>query len=246
MLLGPFFALIRSPLSNGPITSAALSALHSFFVCNLISANSISVGPALIELSSTVSHCKFEASDSSGDEVVLLKIMTIILDCVVSSSVGGFLGDVEVCEMLETILTTACQMRLSGVFEPLFIRSVRSLYYTEILRRSAESTMISIVRTIFSRLHTLDPAAEEARLLVNEEEPQHGEINMTVSTNAADTGDFLSQESEGVTSTGQENAASVTLKNAEHTAAAGVEVPSQTPSTPRPCKLPHLVLCFGS
>jgi len=115
-LLGPFFALIRSPLSNGPITSAALSALHSFFVCNLISTNSISLEPALVELSSTVSHCKFEASDSSGDEVVLLKIMTVILDCIVTSSVGGLLGDIEICEMLETVLTTACQMRLSGVF----------------------------------------------------------------------------------------------------------------------------------
>lgn len=115
-LLGPFFALIRSPLSNGPITSAALSALHSFFACNLISANSISLEPALVELSSTVSHCKFEASDSSGDEVVLLKIMTVIHDCIVTSNVGGLLGDIEICEMLETVLTTACQMRLSGVF----------------------------------------------------------------------------------------------------------------------------------
>ena len=114
VLLGPFFALIRSPISTGPITSAALSALHSFFVCGLISTNSVELEVALVELSSTVSHCKFEASDSSGDEVVLFKIMTVIHDCMVSSSVGGFLGDVEICEMLETVLTTCCQMRLSG------------------------------------------------------------------------------------------------------------------------------------
>ena len=128
VLLGPFFALIRSPLSNGPITSAALSALHSFFVCNLISENSISLEPALVELSGTVSHCKFEVSDSSGDEVVLLKIMTVILDCIVTNSVGRFLGDIEICEMLETVLTTACQMRLSGVFELLFVGGAPSFY----------------------------------------------------------------------------------------------------------------------
>ena len=115
-LLGPFFALIRSPISTGPITSAALSALHNFFVCGLISANSVELEIALVELSSTVSHCKFEASDSSGDEVVLLKIMTVIHDCMVGSSVGAFLGDVEICEMLETVLTTCCQMRLSGLW----------------------------------------------------------------------------------------------------------------------------------
>jgi golgi-specific brefeldin A-resistance guanine nucleotide exchange factor 1 len=114
-LLAPFFGIIRSPLSTGPITSTALSSLHNFFVCGLISMNSISVDSALVELSSTVSHCKFEASDSSSDEVVLLKIMTAIQDCM-CGSVGGLLGDVEVCEMLETVLTTCCQMRLSGKF----------------------------------------------------------------------------------------------------------------------------------
>jgi golgi-specific brefeldin A-resistance guanine nucleotide exchange factor 1 len=114
VLLAPFFAIVRSPLSTGPITSAALSALHNFFVCGLISANSVALESALVELSSTVSHCKFEASDSSGDEVVLLKIMIVIQDCMCGSSVGALLGDIEVCEMLETVLTTCCQMRLSG------------------------------------------------------------------------------------------------------------------------------------
>ncbi|KAN0075361.1 hypothetical protein V8E55_011384 [Tylopilus felleus] len=164
-LLGPFFALIRSPISTGPITSAALSALHNFFVCGLISANSVELEIALVELSSTVSHCKFEASDSSGDEVVLLKIMTVIHDCMVGSSVGAFLGDVEICEMLETVLTTCCQMRLS-----------------EVLRRAAESTMLSIARTIFGRLCEFNPADEEAKLRILEDEPQHGDLSLSVPT----------------------------------------------------------------
>lgn len=113
-LLSPFFAMIKSPFSTGPITSAALSSLHSFFVCGLISSQSLSLEAALAELSNTVSHCKFEASDSSGDEVVLFKILTVIHDCLCVSNVGNLLGDVEVCEMLETVLTTCCQMRLSG------------------------------------------------------------------------------------------------------------------------------------
>jgi brefeldin A-resistance guanine nucleotide exchange factor 1 len=112
-LLAPFFAIIRSPLSTGPITSTALSSLHSLFVCGLISPASVNLDAALIELSSTVSHCKFEASDSSGDEVVLLRIMTVIQDCM-CGDVGKSLGDIEVCEMLETVLTTCCQIRLSG------------------------------------------------------------------------------------------------------------------------------------
>lgn len=115
VILDPFFAILRSPLSTGPITSAVLSALHSFFHCGLINPNARLLDHALAELSSAVSHCKFETSDSSSDEVVLLKILTVIEDCL-CGNVGAGLGDVEVCEMLETVLTTCCQMRLSGKF----------------------------------------------------------------------------------------------------------------------------------
>ncbi|KAL1746973.1 hypothetical protein HDZ31DRAFT_32906 [Schizophyllum fasciatum] len=165
-LLAPFFAIIRSPLSTGPITSAALSSLHNFFLCGLISPASVNLEPALAELSNTVSHCKFEASDSSGDEVVLLKIMTVIQDCM-CSTMGNVLGDVEVCEMLETVLTTCCQMRLS-----------------EVLRRSAENAMQLLVRTVFARLHALDPADEERRLAEDEADTLEGENKLSVSASS--------------------------------------------------------------
>ncbi|KAK2467063.1 hypothetical protein APHAL10511_001321 [Amanita phalloides] len=163
ILLAPFFAIIRSPLSTGPITSAALSSLHNIFVSGLIQLGSPNLDQALIELSSTVSHCKFEASDSSGDEVVLLRILTVIQDCL-CGSVGKSLGDIEVCEMLETVLTTCCQMRLS-----------------EILRRTAENTMHCLVRTVFSKLCILDPEAEEAKLMTkNDEDTPETELKMNV------------------------------------------------------------------
>lgn len=114
-VLSPFCAIIRSPLSTGPITSTALTSLHNFFVCGLIGPDALSLTAALSELSNAISRCKFETSDSSGDEVVLLKIMTIIQDTL-CGPVGDLLGDVEVCEMLETVLTTCCQMRLSGEY----------------------------------------------------------------------------------------------------------------------------------
>ena len=114
-LFSPFFALIRSPLSTGPITATALSALHTFFVSGFVTPDAPGLEVVLSELSNTVSHCKFEASDASGDEVVLLRIMTVIKDCMCGPA-GDRLGDIEVCEMLETVLTTCCQMRLSGQY----------------------------------------------------------------------------------------------------------------------------------
>ncbi|KAF5386877.1 hypothetical protein D9615_001681 [Tricholomella constricta] len=199
VILAPFFAIIRSPLSTGPITSAALSALHSLFVCGLISKSSIALEQALVELSSTVSHCKFEASDSSGDEVVLLRIMAVIEDCL-CGDMGSVLGDIEVCEMLETVLTTCCQIRLS-----------------ETLRRSAENTMHALVRTVFSRLHHLDPEKEEAKLRTADEDVQEGEIKMTVATEP--------EPREKVASDSQE-VTSETLLEPEET------IIPQTPTTP--------------
>ncbi|KAL4268665.1 SEC7 domain-containing protein [Pleurotus pulmonarius] len=163
-LLAPFLAIIRSPLSTGPITSSALSSLHHFFVCGLISTSAVMLDTALASLSSVVSHCKFEASDSSGDEVVILRIMTVIHDCL-CGSVGPSLGDIEVCEMLETVLTTCCQMRLS-----------------ETLRRFAENTLHGLIRAVFLRLAGLNPVVEEAKLREIEEDAREADIRMNVSS----------------------------------------------------------------
>ncbi|KAI5983797.1 hypothetical protein EDD15DRAFT_2485980, partial [Pisolithus albus] len=228
-LLGPFLSLIRSPLSTGPITSAALSSVHNFFVCDLISSDSLGLDSALSELSSAVSHCKFEASDSSGDEVVLLKIMTVIHDCICGSSVGPMLGDVEICEMLETVLTTCCQMRLS-----------------EILRRSAEATMISIVRTIFRRLYDVDPAAEEAKLRLSEEASHHGDITMTVLADTPDGAGLQNRDllavNTPVTSTSHEEVSSVTIKAPATRSAIVTE--DTVANAPKPYGLPALLELF--
>jgi brefeldin A-resistance guanine nucleotide exchange factor 1 len=52
----------------------------------------------------------------------------------------------------------------------------------EILRRSAENTMHALVRTVFSKLHSLDAQSEEEKLLAAEEDVFDGELKMTVST----------------------------------------------------------------
>lgn len=172
-ILAPFLSIIRSPLSTGPITSAALSALHSFFSCGLFLKNDPSVDVALVAVSSSVSHCKFEASDSSGDEVVLLRILTVIEDCMCGVW-GTRLGDIEVCEMLETVLATCVQMRLSGLSSRIFSRCNTVHITTEALRRSAELTMHKLVRTVLSKLYTLDPVSEEKRLVVVPSAPAAG------------------------------------------------------------------------
>jgi brefeldin A-resistance guanine nucleotide exchange factor 1 len=112
-ILSPFLSIVRSPLSISPVTSSALSAIHSFFARGLFLLDDPSIDVALAEISSAVSHCTFEAGDSSDEEVVFLRILAVIEDCMCGSW-SHRLGDNEAFEMLETVLATCVQMRLSG------------------------------------------------------------------------------------------------------------------------------------
>lgn len=56
----------------------------------------------------------------------------------------------------------------------------------ETLRRSAETTMHTLVRIVFSKLHLLNPEEEEAKLLAaSQDETNEGELRMTVTTDTS-------------------------------------------------------------
>ncbi|KAI9842991.1 MAG: GDP/GTP exchange factor for ARF [Thelocarpon superellum] len=142
-LLHPFLQVIRSSSTSAPITSLALVAITKFFAYNLISADSPRLSLAMQLLSSAITHCRFEASDSSADEIVLLRILKL-MEGMISGPGGELLGDESVCEMMETGLSMCCQIRLS-----------------ELLRRSAEMSMVAMCQVIFERLKHLEVEAGE-------------------------------------------------------------------------------------
>ena len=94
-------------------------------------------------LSAAITHCRFEASDSAADEIVLLGILGL-MENMLSGPGGDMLGDESVCEMMETGLSMCCQTRLS-----------------DLLRRKAEMSMITMCQTIFERLKSLEIEAGE-------------------------------------------------------------------------------------
>ena len=94
-------------------------------------------------LSAAITHCRFEASDSAADEIVLLGILEL-MENMLSGPGGDLLGDESVCEMMETGLSMCCQTRLS-----------------DLLRRKAEMSMITMCQTIFERLKSLEIEAGE-------------------------------------------------------------------------------------
>ncbi|GAA6005362.1 hypothetical protein JCM11491_002672 [Sporobolomyces phaffii] len=142
-LLHPFLEVIRSPETSGPITATALSSIDKFLTYSILSPASPNLSLAMAQLSTAGTHCKFEASDSVSDEVVLLKILDVLRNCL-TGRLASVLSDESVCEMMETGLSMCCQMRLS-----------------EMLRRSAERTMQAMVAACFSRLRHLNPETSE-------------------------------------------------------------------------------------
>lgn len=137
-LFHPFLRVVRSSSTSAPITSLALVSITKFFSYNLVGKDSPRLSLAMQLLSAAITHCRFEASDSAADETVLLRILKL-MEKMLSSPGGDLLGDESVCEMMETGLSMCCQLRLS-----------------ELLRRSAEMSMIAMCQTIFERLKYLE------------------------------------------------------------------------------------------
>ncbi|KAF9987686.1 GDP/GTP exchange factor for ARF [Modicella reniformis] len=106
--------------------------------------DSPNIARAVQRLAVAATHCKFVASDSVSDEIVLLKILQV-LRIALTSEPGSYLSDESVCSMIETGLSMCCQLQLS-----------------EMLRKSAEHTMAVITKTLFEKLRTIPIPSETA------------------------------------------------------------------------------------
>ncbi|RDL30365.1 Uncharacterized protein BP5553_10243 [Venustampulla echinocandica] len=167
-LFHPFLQVIQASATSAPITSIALMAITKFFSYNLISPDSPRLALAMQSLSAAITHCRFEASDSAADEVVLLRILKL-MEGMLSGPGGDLLGDESVCEMMETGLSMCCQSRL-----------------TELLRRSAEMSMVKMCQIIFERLKHLEIEAGDLEALDEDTKEDMDTVKMAPSANAND------------------------------------------------------------
>ncbi len=91
-MLHPFLQVIRSSSTSAPITSLALIAITKFLSYSVIGHDSPRLPEAMQQLSSAITHCRFEASDSAADEIVLLRILKL-MEGMISGPGGKVLGD---------------------------------------------------------------------------------------------------------------------------------------------------------
>ena len=141
-LLQPFLQVIRSSSTTAPITSLALIAITKMLAYNIVNPSSPNFAYGMQLLASTVTHCRFEGDNTASDEVVFLRILKLMEDLMCGSS-GDVLGDESVCAIVECALSICCHLRMS-----------------EVLRRSAEISMVKMCQTIFNRLKTLEAEYE--------------------------------------------------------------------------------------
>ncbi|KAI0154872.1 Sec7-domain-containing protein [Xylariaceae sp. FL1272] len=168
-LLNPFLQVIQASSTSAPITILALKAIRKFLSYGFISPASPRFPLAMQSLSTAITHCLFEASDSAQDEVVLLMILHLMED-MLSSPGGALLSDESVCEMMETGLSMCCQSRLS-----------------ELLRRTAEAAMVRMCQIIFEHLKYLEVEAHDNLEAFNSEPDGGAEaLKMMPSTNGTD------------------------------------------------------------
>ncbi|KAJ2851391.1 GDP/GTP exchange factor for ARF [Coemansia brasiliensis] len=141
-VIDPFLLVIRDPETTGPITRCALVSIQRFISHGVVDLSRPEAVSALLEMTQAVTHCRFEATDSASDEAVLMQILNV-LGALVLSPGGSSLNDVSICEIMETVLSMSCQMRLS-----------------EMIRKAAESTLFTLVTFVFGKLNDMQRKAE--------------------------------------------------------------------------------------
>lgn len=153
-ILAPFLDVISSQSATGPITLIALSAITKFFDYNVITPTSINIHAVIAQLAFAITHCRFEATDHAEDDAVLLKILAL-MQLLVAGVGSPFLNDESLCDIIETCLSMACQMKRG-----------------DLLRRSAEMTMLALTQAIFARLADIDADPGQSADLLQLHEPE--------------------------------------------------------------------------
>ncbi|ODV76794.1 GDP/GTP exchange factor for ARF [Suhomyces tanzawaensis NRRL Y-17324] len=148
-LLQPFLLAVKSSSTSGHITSLALNSISKFLKYEIISYKSENLQSTLVQISSSLTHCRFEAADQNSDDAVLLKVLRL-LEEIIESPLSNLLPNEVVSEIIQTCLSLACNKKRN-----------------EVLRRAAEMAMISITFRIFTKLKHIKPESKNDDLQTN-------------------------------------------------------------------------------
>ena len=142
--LEPFLDIVRSVETSGPITGTALSSIHVLLTENMIGQEPKEAKLAMHKIVDAVTHCRFEATDPSSDEVVLSKILQVLLACISCPS-GELLSDDDVCNIIQACYRIGHQNGKSG----------------SLLQQLSKTTLTEVTRTIFKRIRDIHKMSQQ-------------------------------------------------------------------------------------
>jgi hypothetical protein len=126
--LRPFCEVIKNKDVSGPVTGLALQSILKFINYGLIGSE-----PAVQMISDSVTKARFIGTDTTSDEVVLMRILNVLKELIVRRFES--LTNGAVCEIMQSCFRIAFEPRLS-----------------ELLRKSAEQSLVDMVHVLFRRI----------------------------------------------------------------------------------------------
>ncbi|CAK8991723.1 Golgi-specific brefeldin A-resistance guanine nucleotide exchange factor 1 (BFA-resistant GEF 1) [Durusdinium trenchii] len=149
--LQPFLDVVAFPNTNGAMTGRALSSINKFLLYGAVTQESPRGREAINLAVSSVVECKFEATNSYSDEVVLMQLLEVMVN-LLRCPAGPFISDVNVWKMVETSYRLKTETGTG-----------------QLLRSTAANSLTHLVLTLFSRsadLITVDAIVDlEERVL---------------------------------------------------------------------------------
>ncbi|KAG2488975.1 hypothetical protein HYH03_012417 [Edaphochlamys debaryana] len=148
--LSPFLNLIKASDVSGPITGAAAVALQRILQSDLLVLGTVNLEAAINQIVEDATQCKFESTNNSSDEIVLLNIVQV-LGQAVDSAAGSLLTDESICKAVQ-----AAFMLGDPVKKP--------KEYGDIMGYYSRQTCGAMIRTVFQNVAEQLLAAQAAEL----------------------------------------------------------------------------------
>ncbi|KAL5038865.1 GDP/GTP exchange factor for ARF [Batrachochytrium dendrobatidis] len=168
-LLDPFLNVIKSGETNGHITGVALESVETFINYRVLDPHHPDLSSAVVALADAVTHCRFEGTDIVSDEVVLSRVLRLFRTIVLSDAGKKCLDDKSLCAMVEVSFGIHYPSRIS-----------------EMLRKSAEETLLVLVQSAFERLAVITKEREHRQTLKSKVSMSRGLRNHASSTLSED------------------------------------------------------------
>lgn len=141
-LLQPYLIVIKSKSTSCAIMDSVVTSLSKLIKYGIINKHQHNIVPLLSQIVTSLCHCKFKGDDEIHDDILVIKIIHL-LETITTTSLGDILTDDSMYDILSTCFSLAINSRRK-----------------ELLTDSAESTLLSITTTAFSKLENLESKPE--------------------------------------------------------------------------------------